>query len=58
MSVLDGKLAASGGKLSVIGSSYGGVSVNDCILNARKVADGIAAGRANITGLEAFRNGT
>ncbi|ORY77404.1 hypothetical protein BCR37DRAFT_382921 [Protomyces lactucae-debilis] len=54
MKKLDERLAGFGGKLGVIGSSYGGVSVNDCILNARKVADAIVAGQ-DVTGLEAFR---
>lgn len=41
--------------LSVTGASYNGVSVNDCILNARKLARRIAnAQNGNVTGLESF----
>ncbi|KAI8813384.1 hypothetical protein BJ742DRAFT_482261 [Cladochytrium replicatum] len=40
-----------GGQLAVVGSSYLGVGINDVILNARKVASGIAQGDNSLTGL-------
>jgi oxygen-dependent protoporphyrinogen oxidase len=42
-----------GRRLSLVGSSYTGVGVNDCILSARRVASGIAKDPlGSITGLE------
>ncbi|KAJ3330679.1 oxygen-dependent protoporphyrinogen oxidase [Blyttiomyces sp. JEL0837] len=47
----DSLLRHTDGRLAVVGASYLGVSVNDCVGNARVVADSIAQG-INITGLE------
>ena len=40
-----------GGRVSVAGSSYRGVGVNDCVRSARDVVVGIV-GKGNVTGLE------
>lgn len=42
-------------RLSLVGSSYGGVSVNDCILNARKLAMRLSNSDRG-TGLDGFRD--
>lgn len=42
-----------GGKLSVVGSSYTGVGLNDCIRAGRDLAKQIAS-EENVTGLESF----
>lgn len=53
MGTLHDKVRKQWPGLGLVGSSYGGVSVNDCVLNARKLAATMAEqGRA--TGLEDF----
>lgn len=42
---------ALNGRLSVVGAGYGGVSVNDCVLGAELVAQGLKGGE-RVTGLE------
>ncbi|CCG83396.1 Protoporphyrinogen oxidase [Taphrina deformans PYCC 5710] len=55
MKTLHHKLEQDWPGLGLIGSSYGGVSLNDCVLHARKIAMTIAdEGRA--TGLEDFKD--
>lgn len=56
MATLHGKLAAEFPGLGVTGSSYGGVSVNDCVLNARKLAMNVALHGTKVTGLEDFKH--
>jgi oxygen-dependent protoporphyrinogen oxidase len=53
---LDGALQDAGwkGRLSVAGSGYGGVGVNDCVYAAQEVADGLLRGQA-VTGLERWK---
>lgn len=50
---LNGALEETGwkGRLSVAGSGYGGVGVNDCVHAAQEVADGLLRGEP-VTGLE------
>ena len=57
MTAISGALeTAYQGKLTVAGSSYTGVGVNDCVRAARDVVSGIVNGTAK-TGLESFVNG-
>ncbi|KAK8853421.1 protoporphyrinogen oxidase [Kwoniella newhampshirensis] len=44
-----------GGKLSLVGNSYGGVGVNDCVYHGELVAKGLAQGN-RLTGLEKWAN--
>ena len=43
------------GKISLVGNGYGGVGVNDCVVSAEEVVQGLAAG-GRPTGLEAWAN--
>lgn len=43
------------GKLSLVGSGYGGVGVNDCVLSGVDVARRLAKGK-EVTGLEAWKD--
>lgn len=43
------------GKLSLVGSGYGGVGMNDCVLSGVEVARGLAKGK-EVTGLEAWKD--
>ncbi|BFZ58352.1 oxygen-dependent protoporphyrinogen oxidase [Savitreella phatthalungensis] len=57
MRTLHHHLHANHRNLTVVGAFYAGVSVNDCILNARKAAYAIANTHAHTaTGLESFAN--
>lgn len=53
MKSLHGKIEHQFPSLALGGSSYGGVSVNDCVLNSRKIALEIAS-QGKSTGLEDF----
>lgn len=53
MNSLSDKLDKDWPGLGLVGSSYGGVSLNDCVLNSRKLALRIAA-QGSSTGLEDF----